>query len=178
MAQHVPGIFFSQSLAKRLNNHCHLNVKVAEDGEVIRTGEVYLVPFGFRMEVRETPARQSLSGGKDVGRGTLDVTSDVPRPTSFVLRPTSLDSSPSIDETMSSISKVYHKNILGIILTGIGSDGVKGMKAIKLKGGRTIAQDESALINGMPRAVVEAGLADQVLSLEEISEAILKFSNQ
>lgn len=175
VAQHVPGIFFSQSLAKRLNNNCRLNVKVAEDGEIIRGGEVYLVPFGFKMDVtshEDSHASRDMSHAKNHEH----MTHDTCRMTHFVLRPSLFDPAPSIDETMSSISKAYHKNILGIILTGIGSDGVKGMKAIKLKGGRTIAQDESALINGMPRAVIEAGLADQVLSLEDISEAILKFA--
>lgn len=137
VVQHVPSLFFSQSLAGRLNNRCNLEVKLAQDGEKFRAGKVYLVPFGC-------------------GQGSLDL-------------------SPSIDETLREVAMTYNGNALGIILTGIGSDGVAGMKTIKEKGGQTIVQDESALIDGMPRAVREAGYADKVLSLEEITQAMLEF---
>lgn len=181
VAQHVPGVFFSQSLAKRLNSHCRLNVKVAEDGEVIQDGKVYIVPFGFSMEVRRQEARgrkheagnkrQEAGGTKHEARSTKQDN----LASCFMLRASLSDHAPSIDETMMSLAKVYHKNIMGIILTGIGSDGVEGMKAIRQNGGKTIAQDESALINGMPSAVIKAGLADEVLSLTEISRAIMEF---
>jgi two-component system chemotaxis response regulator CheB len=75
---------------------------------------------------------------------------------------------------MQSVAEVYGGNTIGIILTGIGRDGMMGMKAIKENGGKTIAQDEeSSLIFGMPRAVIENGYADEVLSLPNIGEGII-----
>jgi two-component system chemotaxis response regulator CheB len=82
---------------------------------------------------------------------------------------------PSIDETMRSLAKIYKENVLGIVLTGLGHDGVEGMRAIKEEGGKTIVQDESALIFGMPKAVMDAGFAEKVLSLDEIRDEIIKF---
>lgn len=88
------------------------------------------------------------------------------------------DITPSVDKTMQSVAKIYNGNTLGIVLTGMGKDGVEGMKAIKENNGQTIVQDESALINGMPQAVRDAGYADKVLSLEEISNAIVEFAGE
>lgn len=82
--------------------------------------------------------------------------------------------SPSIDITMESAVRVYGANTVGIILSGMGRDGVEGMKAIKQRGGKTIVQNESSLIFGMPKAVIEAGYADKVLPMSEIAGAIVE----
>lgn len=81
--------------------------------------------------------------------------------------------SPSIDITMKSVTEVYDGDALGIILTGMGRDGCEGMRAIKTRGGKTVAQDESSLIFGMPKEVIDAGCADKVLSAEGITEAMM-----
>jgi len=83
---------------------------------------------------------------------------------------------PSVDVLMKSVADIYGKNVLGIILTGMGSDGAKGMREIKVNGGRTITQDEhSSLIFGMPARVIENGDADIVLPLSEISKKIMEW---
>jgi len=82
--------------------------------------------------------------------------------------------SPSVDITMESVAKVYGGNSLGIILTGMGQDGREGMRAIKEAGGKTIVQDESSLIFGMPKAVIEAGIADEVLSVDGITDVMME----
>jgi two-component system chemotaxis response regulator CheB len=73
---------------------------------------------------------------------------------------------------MKSAAEVFGAHAIGIILTGMGEDGREGMKAIKQAGGKTVAQDGSALIFGMPRAVIDAGLADKVVPAAEMAEAI------
>ena len=81
---------------------------------------------------------------------------------------------PSIDFLMESAARVFEKDTVGIILSGMGRDGSKGMRAIKHRGGPTIVQDESSLIFGMPKAVIEAGLADQVLPASQIAGAVVR----
>ena len=80
--------------------------------------------------------------------------------------------SPSIDLTMQSVAHVYTDAAVGIVLSGMGHDGVQGMTAIKAAGGRTIVQDASALIFGMPKAVIDHGVADQVLPAPDIVKAM------
>ena len=81
---------------------------------------------------------------------------------------------PSVDVMMESVGEVFRSNSVGIILTGMGNDGVRGAKAIKEKGGIIIAQDEkTSVVFGMPRAVIEENLADKILPLEKIPEAII-----
>ena len=81
---------------------------------------------------------------------------------------------PSVDLVMNSVAEIFEENTVGIILSGMGCDGCQGMKAIKKHGGRTIVQDESSLIFGMPKAVIDAGIADKVLPAGEIAEAIME----
>lgn len=160
IVQHMPNRFFTESLAEHLNDNCRLSVKVAEDKEIIQEGKVYLVPGGFSATVKAKWIR---------GKGR--------RMREFIIclkeeEPDSL--SPSIDATMKSAADVYNRNSIGIILTGMGDDGMEGMKAIKESGGKTIAQDESALIFGMPKVVNEAGFADKMLPAPDISNAIVE----
>ena len=146
--QHMPNRFFSESLSQHLNKNCLFKVKVACDGEIISAPAVYLAPGGAHLRVENRVVS---------------------------LREASLDTlSPSIDMAMESIAKAYQENCIGIILSGIGKDGLEGMRFIKEAGGRTIVQDESALIFGMPKAVIDAGLADKVLPAQEIARAILE----
>ncbi len=152
VVQHMPTRFFTQSLAEHLNRHCELEVKVVEDHEMLHSGTVYLIPAGCRM---------TLSPGM-----TQDTVIHLSKEDYDIL-------SPSVDSAMEAVAHMYHGNTVGIILTGMGDDGVKGMKTIKANGGNTIVQDKSSLIFGMPKAVIEAGYADKVLPASEIARAMI-----
>jgi len=163
VAQHMPTRFFTQSLAKHLNEISQLEVKVAENNEIIQAGKVYLAPGGFQMTLKPRDMRYEL------------------RTTNVVIclneaEPDSL--TPSIDITMESAAKIYEENAIGVILSGMGYDGREGMRAIKKSGGKTITQDESSLIFGMPKAVIEAGYADKVLPMSGIARAIIEISDK
>ena len=152
IVQHFPTIFFTESFAKHLNKVTDLEVKVAENAEVLQPGKVYLAPAGFQMTFKMSDKNVITSLTK--------------------AQPHSL--SPSIDIVMESVAKVYDGNSLGIILSGMGCDGREGMRAIKEAGGKTIVQDESSIIFGMPKAVIDAGIADEVLSVDGIADAIME----
>ena len=152
VVQHMPTRSFTQSLAEHLNRNCELEVKVIEDNEVIKSGRVYLIPSGFGMTL--------------FPRLTQDIAIRLTKEDCDIL-------TPSVDLAMETLAKVYDKNAIGVILTGMGNDGVKGAKAIKASGGKTIAQDKSSLIFGMPKAVIDAGFADKVLSASEIPGAMV-----
>lgn len=153
VVQHMPPAF-TGPFAQRLNEISGMTVKEAEVGEPLRPGVVLVAP----------------------GRGHLSVRRG--RPGEYVVavsdnRP-DLIYRPSADVMMSSVAEMYPGRALGVILTGMGNDGEKGMRAIKSSGGRTIAQDEeTCVVYGMPRAVVEAGLADKVVPLGEVAGEIV-----
>jgi two-component system chemotaxis response regulator CheB len=152
VVQHMPTRFFTQSLAEHLNRNCELEVRVVVDNEIIHSGRVYLIPAGFRVTLYP--------------RVTQDTVIRLSKEDYDIL-------SPSVDSAMETVAHTYHRNAVGIILTGMGHDGVKGTEAIKASGGKTIVQDRSSLIFGMPKAVIEAGYADKVLPASEIASAII-----
>jgi two-component system chemotaxis response regulator CheB len=154
VAQHLPNVLFTESLAERLNGDCELTVKVAQRDEVIQSGKVYLAPGGSHMTLTLLPDRQAAFCIDEAKDDNL---------------------TPSIDLAMESVAKVSNANAVGIILSGMGHDGRRGMKAIKESGGKTIVQDESSLIFGMPKAVIEAGLADEILPAGRIADAIMEY---
>jgi two-component system, chemotaxis family, protein-glutamate methylesterase/glutaminase len=154
IVQHMPSIFFSQSLANRLNITCPLPVNLAQENEVIQPGQVYIAPGGFHLTIRQKGANVFLRLSEDQLSGL----------------------SPSIDQTMKSAAQIWRGNTIGIILSGLGTDGVEGMKAIKDAGGTTMTQDKSSLIFGMPKAVIEAGWADMVLPVSEMADTILEIT--
>jgi len=153
VVQHVPSIIFTESLARHLDKICALDVKVAKQYEIIQDGKVYCAPSGYRVAVKRYGPSEAA----------FDLTEEKPGALS-----------PSIDKAMESIADIYKENTIGVILTGMGEDGCRGMKAVIEAGGETIVQDESSLIFGMPQAVIEAGYARKVLSAGGISEAILE----
>jgi len=152
IAQHMPSRFFTESIAEHLNKVTDLEVKVVEDNEALKAGKVYFAPSGYQLTL-------SLRGKEVISclnKAALDILT------------------PSIDITMKSIAEVYGESAVGIILTGMGRDGQEGMKAIKEAGGKTIVQDESSLIFGMPKSVIDAGYADKVLDVEKIADAMME----
>ena len=152
IVQHMPSKFFSESLAERFNKISELKVEVPQDGDIIQAGRIYIAPALSQMRLERLNNNDIAVCLNKEKQGNL---------------------SPSIDITMESTAKIYNENTLGIILTGMGHDGRQGMKAIKQAGGKTIAQDESSLIFGMPKAVIDAGYADQVLPMDKMSKAML-----
>jgi two-component system, chemotaxis family, protein-glutamate methylesterase/glutaminase len=152
IVQHMPA-GFTRSLAERLDQRSRLRVREAEEGDVLESGVVLIAPAGRHMKVRRRGAET---------RVWLDE-----EPRSALHRP-------AIDVLMSSVAKLYGRHALGILLTGMGSDGVEGLRAIRAAGGRTLAEsEETAVIYGMPKAAVEAGVVDQTVSLTRIADEIL-----
>ncbi len=145
VVQHIAAGFVD-GFATWLRDNTHLQIKIAKAGEKMRGGNVYLAPDDLHLGVSE--------------RGILQVT-DAPKVGSF---------RPSGDFLFESVGKAYGSAAVGVVLTGMGSDGLQGIRALKAAGGRIIAQDEaSSVIYGMPGVVVQAGLADRVLPLGEIA---------
>ena len=155
--QHVPTQCFSESLSEHFNEISELEVKIAEDDEIIRPCHIYLAPAGFQVTLK-------LLRDKNVIFHLTHERSDI--------------LGPSIDITMISAAKIYGKNITGVILSGMGCDGVKGSRAIKEASGHVIVQDESSLIFGMPKEIINAGYADEVLPVSGIVRKLLKDDRQ
>lgn len=154
IVQHMPPKF-TKSLADRLNTMSELEVKEAEHNEIVRNGVVYLAPGGFHMTVKRSAS----------GLPQIDISEN---PAETLHRP-------SVDVMMSSVVRHYGRNTLGIIMTGMGKDGYEAMRELKNAGGYTIAQDElSCVVYGMPKAVVDGGLADVISPLDKIAEVVNK----
>lgn len=144
VVQHISELYTAH-LAKRLDSISLLEVKEAEAGALIEPGTVYIAPGDYHMTVSNRGKRLRLSKAPPVNGFR-----------------------PSVDVLFKSAAESGCK-VMGIILTGMGSDGLEGARAIKEKGGFIVAQNkESCIVYGMPRVVVEAGLADKVLSIEKI----------
>jgi two-component system chemotaxis response regulator CheB len=156
MVQHMPPMF-TGPFAKRLNSLSQISVKEAENGEIVEPGRAYLAPGGIHMKVQRERMNQL--------RIVLD-----PEPSEKLFIP-------SVDVMMLSVAEAFQGNILGVIMTGMGSDGFKGMTAIKNKRGVTVAQDEeSCVVYGMPRVCVEAGIVDHVLPLDQLARSITQLT--
>ena len=154
IVQHMPPKF-TKSLADRLNSMSSLTVVEAEDNSEVKKNTVYIAPGGSHMKVMKN----------GFGAPKIKIT-DLPSDTLH---------RPSVDVTLDSIVDVYGKQTLGVIMTGMGKDGLEGIKKLKALGGRAIAQDEqSCVVYGMPKAIVDNNLADVILPLEKISESINK----
>jgi len=131
---------------------CPLDISIVKHDNIIRSGKVFLSPGGCNI---------SIVQDKGVKR--------------FNIQKNKRYSVPSIDITMRSAAKIYGENAVGVLLTGMGSDGASGLKAIKDAGGTTIAEDESTcVIFGMPKAAIGLGCVDEVLPLPQIAGAILR----
>lgn len=152
IVQHMPPKF-TKSLADRLNGMSNNEVREAENNEKPKSGVIYIAPGGFHMILKEN--------GKEVPSISISET-----PNSTLHRP-------SVDVMINSVVDIYGKYAMGVIMTGMGKDGLEGIKKLKSLGGYCLAQnEESCIVYGMPRSVVEAGLADVVVPLENIAETI------
>jgi two-component system chemotaxis response regulator CheB len=154
VTQHMPATFTSL-LADHIKRQTKLDCSEAQDGEPIRGGHVYIAPGG-----RHLLAERDASG-------TLRLRLDDGPPENFCR--------PSVDPMLRSMVKLYGSRLLTVILTGMGSDGLKGAEVAVQAGGAVFAQDEaSSVVWGMPRAVAKAGLCSAVLPLEELAPAVKK----
>ncbi|MCI7613606.1 MAG: chemotaxis response regulator protein-glutamate methylesterase [Selenomonadaceae bacterium] len=152
VVQHMPA-GFTKSLADRLNSMSQVTVKEAEDGEPILPGHVYIAPGGYHLTVAGNASNRAISLNQD---------------------PPLASHRPAVDIMFDSVVK-YGGDIVSVILTGMGCDGAAGMKKIKRAGGYVIAEsDETCVVYGMPKSVVEAGIADEVLPVGQIADAIMK----
>lgn len=152
IVQHMPPMF-TGPFAKRLDTLCQISVKEAVEGDVPEPGCAYIAPGGIHMKVRKENVNKT--------RISLDT------------EPSELLFVPSVDVMMLSVAKNFGNSVLGVIMTGMGSDGSKGMTLIKEKGGTTLAQDENTcVVYGMPKACVEKGIIDSVVTLDCLADEI------
>ena len=147
--QHMPPTFTS-SFAKRLDGACHIPIKEADAGDVLQNGRGYLAPGGYQLVLRGEAIRLSNS------------------PKTIFM--------PSVNVTMEAVLDTYGgKNVVGVLMTGMGDDGADAMVKIRKAGGITIAEDEStAVVFGMPREAIERGGAEIVVPSYKIADAIIK----
>lgn len=152
ITQHIPA-GFSKAFAIRLNELCRMEVKEAADGDLVLPGRVLVAPGDFHMIVR---------GDKTVRRVIVKT------------GPRVCYQRPSVDVMFRSVAETCGADAIGVLLTGMGSDGAKGLLEMSKAGARTIAQDEaSCVVFGMPREAIRMGAAGTVLPLDRIAAAIL-----
>jgi two-component system, chemotaxis family, protein-glutamate methylesterase/glutaminase len=153
--QHMPE-GFTRSMAERLNAESRLIIKEAEEGDAVTNGMVMIAPGGRHLMLEKT------SNGVKI---------------KLLNKSHENELCPSADIAMQSAAPLYGRNCLGVILTGMGSDGVEGLRAIKQAGGRTIAEDEATcIVYGMPKIAVAQKVADKILPLPEIAAEIMKWA--
>jgi len=154
IVQHMP-LGFTAAFAQRLNSLCSLTVREAVDHEPIRPGVAYIAPAGMHM--------------------TVERNSDLRACICLRTRPQNCLHIPSIDLMMKSVAETFRNLAMGIIMTGMGSDGAEGMKAIQRQGGLTIGQDETTCaVYSMPRACAELGALSRSVPLSLIPAQILQ----
>ncbi len=154
IAQHMP-LGFTKTLSQRLDFTSKIEVKEAEDGDVIKPGRVLVAPSGFQTRVKKRFVGYSIQVTDETEKNYLY--------------------KPCIDILLSSAAEMYKNKVLGIIMTGMGNDGSKGALEINKAGGKIFAQSEdSCVVSSMPAAVIKAGVADKIYSLEQMSKAIIQ----
>lgn len=154
IAQHMPKDF-TKAFAKRLNKVSRVNVKEAEDGDMVLPGHVYIAPGDRHLVIKRIKNNYicKLVGGGPVMRHM-----------------------PSCDVLLRSVANVAASNSIGIILTGMGSDGAKGLLEMKNRGAKTIAQSQKdCVVFGMPREAIKIGAADKQSTLRQMPEIIMDY---
>jgi two-component system chemotaxis response regulator CheB len=150
---HMP-VGYTEMYAKRLNELSLLEVAEAQEGDVLKPGRVLLAPAGRHFSVTRKGADVVVH---------LDA------------RPFDMLHRPSVDVLFRSAAELFNARVLGVVMTGMGEDGKVGSAAIKSRGGMVLAESEgSCVVYGMPRAVIEAGLASRVIPLDRMSDAIVE----
>ncbi|MFZ4619106.1 MAG: protein-glutamate methylesterase/protein-glutamine glutaminase [Bacteroidota bacterium] len=151
IVQHMPPRF-THSLAERINSLAKLTVKEAEEGDILEQGIVLIAPGGKHLTFRK-------SGSEIIAK-----ISDLPSTTLY---------RPCADIMMTSAVETFNAPLLGVIMTGMGKDGLEGLRLLKKKGGYVVAQnEESCVVYGMPKAVVDDGIADAVVPLDDVASVL------
>lgn len=152
ISQHMPS-GFTKAFADRLNRSSPFDIKEAQDGDLVLPGTVLIAPGGKNMVFE-------VCGGQVTAR---------------IVNPTAADRYiPSVDVMLESCAGIYRKRMIAAILTGMGNDGSRGIRAVHAQGGFTIAEsDETAVVYGMPREAVATGLVDRIVPLHRIAREIL-----
>lgn len=153
VVQHMPKNF-TGPYAERLNNICDIEVREASQNDIIKPGEALIAPGGIQTRLRR--------------KGAIEV--------ELIMEDTPFDAiyKPSVNITFLSVADCFPGRALGVILTGMGNDGMEGAKAIKGTGCRIVAQnEETCVVYGMPKAVIDQGIADKILPLEAVPGEIL-----
>ncbi|MGM0553459.1 MAG: protein-glutamate methylesterase/protein-glutamine glutaminase [Pseudomonadota bacterium] len=152
LVQHMPASF-TPAFAERLDSMCQIRVKQAADGDVLRPGIALLAPGGMQTTLER-------------GSQTRVRISESPSGTIY---------KPSVDAAFSSAVEAMRGQVLAVVLTGMGADGRDGARALKAAGAQVWAQDAAtSVVYGMPAAVAEAGLTDQIYPLQEVGPALVK----
>jgi two-component system, chemotaxis family, protein-glutamate methylesterase/glutaminase len=155
IVQHMPS-GFTKSLADRLNSLCDITVKEAEHGEVIRKGVAYIAPGGYHLKVKRIGTSLAID---------------------IELSEVRNGHRPSVDVMFESISELHEYVKIAVIMTGMGSDGSKGLKQLK-ESGQVIGiaeSEESSIVFGMPKAAIATNHIDNVVPLDNISGTILRY---
>jgi two-component system chemotaxis response regulator CheB len=157
ITQHMPALF-TKSFADRLNDVCRIEVKEAETGDSVTNGRALIAPGGKHMLLRRSGARYlvEVKDGPLVNRHK-----------------------PSVDVMFRSVARTAGANAVGVILTGMGNDGAKGMLEMRQAGARTVAQDEATcVVFGMPKVAIELGGAQEVHPIDHIAQRMLDLSTE
>ena len=156
LTQHMPPVF-TAVFAARLKAGSKLNAAEGSEGMKVEPGSLYVAPGGKHLTVEQVS-----------GSAVIRITDDPPENSCR----------PAADVMFRSAVKVYGKHVLGVVLTGMGQDGLRGCRAVSEAGGCVIVQDEaSSVVWGMPGAVAKEGLAEQVLPMSQIASAVLSICN-
>jgi two-component system chemotaxis response regulator CheB len=148
-------IGYTEAYAKRLDELSALTVVEARDGDEFRAGVVLVAPAGRHLKLHRD------ADGRVIAR--LDV------------RPLDTPHRPSVDVLFQSAAEVYGERVLAVVMSGMGADGRDGAAWIKSRGGAVLTEaEETCVVYGMPRAVVEAGLSDQEVPLDGLTSAIIE----
>ena len=156
IVQHMPA-GFTKSLATRLDQLSHITVKEAEQGDLLQNGTAYIAPGGYHMKLRKVGVSYGI---------VLDQT-----------EPPRSGHRPSVDVMFEDVSQYKDVDKIAVIMTGMGYDGSKGLKALK-QHGNVMAIAESAdtcIVYGMPKAAVETQLVDEVADVDDIAQTIMKY---
>ncbi|HTX57767.1 MAG TPA: chemotaxis response regulator protein-glutamate methylesterase [Candidatus Acidoferrales bacterium] len=156
IVQHMP-MGFTRPLADRLNASSKIAVHEAVNGMILEPGVALVVPSGKQVELRRRNTGETEVRLVDDDGSSLHV--------------------PSVDHMTSQVAHVYGKSAIGVILTGMGQDGVRGLRELKERGGYVLGQNEATcVVYGMPRAAAKEGLVDRELPLNEISPALVSLA--
>ena len=154
IVQHMPEMF-TAAFAERLNGLCEITVQEAKDGQRVLPGFALIAPGGKHMQLRRSGAQYVVE------------VKDGPRVNRHI---------PSVDVLFRSVAKYAGKNAMGVIMTGMGDDGARGLRELFDAGAQTIAQDEaSSVVFGMPREAIRLGGAGRVLALDAIAATLAQF---